>query len=124
MNMPSGEGASAGLSEIMHQIDKKLDSAQRKFNPEFGKNKQDSIIDKINEFDVDFEQEVEEQRKSLMVKRSSTTIDEKVINTGATKATVRRSARNPKTPSTMERTGTLRSSANYEDDDDEAFTPE
>lgn len=59
-----------------------------------------------------------------MVKRSSTTIDEKVINTGATKATVRRSARNPKTPSTMERTGTLRSSANYEDDDDEAFTPE
>ena len=32
----SGDG-SAGLSEIIHQMEKKLDSAQRKFNPQFGK---------------------------------------------------------------------------------------
>ncbi len=130
MNAPSGEGASANLSEIMHQIDKKLDSAQRKFNPQFGKNRQSAVeIDKINEFDVDFEKEVEVQRQSLAVRRSATTLADKTsqpknATVATTKASRKASVRNPKTPSTMERTGTLRSSANYEDEADGAFTPE
>ena len=66
INAESAENPSAGLSEIMHQIDRKLDSAQRKFNPQFGAGKSskaaDAAIERINEFDVDFEEEVEKQR--------------------------------------------------------------
>ena len=123
----SADNPSAGLSEIMHQIDRKLDSAQRKFNPQFGGGKSQkaaadtAAIDRINEFDVDFEKEVEEQRQSL--RRSAT------AGTAVTTATGRRtSSRNPKTPSTMERTGGggRRSSSRKIDidDDDDAFTPE
>ena len=40
-----GEQESAGLTDIMNQIEKKLDSAQRKFVPQFGeKSKQDTKV--------------------------------------------------------------------------------
>ena len=43
-----GEHESAGLTDIMNQIEKKLDSAQRKFVPEFGENPKQNT--KVAEF--------------------------------------------------------------------------
>lgn len=105
-NQMSGPG-SAGLSEIINEMEKKLDSAQRRFKPKSSK----EADAEVNQFDIDFEQEVQVMEKE-MIKRSST---------GPVRRT---SARNPKTPSTMERTGAMKSSICDEDNDDEAYTPE
>lgn len=52
-NQMSGPG-SAGLSEIINEMEKKLDSAQRRFNPKSSK-----VADaEVNQFDIDFEKEV------------------------------------------------------------------
>ena len=99
----SGDG-SHGLSEIIHDMEKKLDSAQKKFNPTFGKRD----AGKVNQFDISLEDPEVIPEKSL--KRSQTV--------GST----RRATRDPKTPPTMERTGANNSV--MEDDGDDAYTPQ
>ncbi len=65
----------------------------------------------MNKFDIDFEHEALEQEKAL-VKRAST-------------GPLRRTAsRNPKTPSTMERTAANKSVSGNNDLEEEAYTPE
>lgn len=88
-------------------MEKKLDSAQRKFNPQFNA---DNQAPNVNQFSMDLEKDAE-----LVIKRSKT-------QTARRKST-RSNA--PKTPSTMERTGYNKSleSGNNGDGDD-AFTPE
>ena len=75
-------------------MDKKLDSAQRKFNPQFGMGKKELSV---NSFDIP----QDEMRKSLTVGSSRMAL---------------------KTPSTLERTATAKTI--NESLDDDAYTPE
>ena len=54
-NQTSGKD-SAGLSEILNEMEKKLDSAQRRYDPKFGASK--ALDTEVNQFDIDFEHEV------------------------------------------------------------------
>ena len=67
-----GEHESAGLSSIMNQIEKKLDSAQRKFVPKFGEKPKQDI--KIAEFKTTSIAEVKGKTPSTnkATKRTST----------------------------------------------------
>ena len=105
-NNESGDG-SQGLSEIIHEMEKKLDSAQRKFNPKFGKLE----AAKVKQFDTQFENEEVFPEKNL--KRSQTV------------GSLRQSSRDLKTPSTMERTGPNKASGNHNyADKEDAYTPQ
>jgi len=109
LNQMSGT-VSAGLSEILHQVEEKLDSAQRRFNPQF--NKGPRVLDaEVDTFDIDFEKEVREQEKNLL-KRASTSRGRKP------------SAQAMKTPSTMERTNYNKSGSFNKTGGEGAQTPE
>ena len=64
MNHMSGTD-SVGLSSLINQMEKKLDSANRRFNPQFGAHNNAGVAKEadVNQFDVDFEFEVQEQEK-------------------------------------------------------------
>ena len=48
-----GDQGSVGLTDIMNQIEKKLDSAHRKFVPQFGdKSKQDAEVAEFKTVDI------------------------------------------------------------------------
>ena len=108
-NTKSGD-TSGGLSEIINEMEKKLDSAQRKFNPSFDKEQALRKAQEVKQFSLELEKDAEQ-----VLRRSKT-------SAAATTAR-RRSSRNEKTPSTVERTGYV-PSHKLDDDGDDAYTPE
>ena len=52
---PLSNDQSAGLSEIIYEMEKKLDSAQRRFNPAFGKK---LTVTDVNSFNVEIPDDV------------------------------------------------------------------
>ena len=91
-------------------MEQKLDSAQRKFNPSFDKEQALRKAQEVKQFSLELEKDAEQ-----VLRRSKT-------SAAATTAR-RRSSRNEKTPSTVERTGYVPSSK-LDDDGDDAYTPE
>ena len=86
-------------------MEKKLDSAQRKFNPSFDKEQALRKAQEVKQFSLELEKDAEQ-----VLRRSKT-------SAAATTAR-RRSSRNEKTPSTVERTGYVPSNKLDDDGDD------
>ena len=60
------DDGSAGLCDIINEMEKKLDSAQRRFQPKFGNGASKEAS--VNQFDIDFEKEA--AREYTAMKRS------------------------------------------------------